>query len=190
VKALHAMEDKLKHLSEKLDKTIRNVPNFPKENILFKDISTLLSNVAVWKETIITLAELVKPHNIQKIVGLDSRGFLVGAPLALELNVPFVMARKPSKLPCDKFTVSYGLEYGKDVLEIQKDSIHTGERVLVVDDLIATGGSAGAGGKLVGLAGGVVVGYAFVVELVALKGREALHKQNPDAKVFSLLLVP
>jgi len=182
--------DKIKHLSEKLDKTIRNVPNFPKENILFKDISTLLSNAPVWKETIVTLADLVKSLYVQKVIGLESRGFIVGAPLALELNLPFVMARKPSKLPCEKYTVSYGLEYGKDVLEIQKDSILPGERVLIVDDLIATGGSAGAGGKLVGLAGGVVVGYAFVVELASLKGRDALNKQNPDARIFSLLVVP
>jgi adenine phosphoribosyltransferase len=158
---------------EELKSAFRTIPDFPKPGIMFKDISPLLADPVMWKRTIFRMAEQLH-HHVDKVVGMDARGFLVGIALAMELGVGFVMARKPSKLPGAKRTVSYGLEYGTNSLEMQADAIKPGERILVVDDLLATGGTAEATSHLVKEAGGIVVAYAFIVELVDLGGRQKL----------------
>ena len=163
-----------------LSNSFRSIPDFPKPGIIFKDISPILADANLWKETINDIANAFRNKNITKIVGIDARGFLVGISLAMELGIGFVMARKPSKLPGEKLSVSYGLEYGKDCLEISKDSIQPDDRVLIVDDLLATGGTAEAAGKLVSLGNGIIVGYAFIVELKSLKGRERLMKSGKE----------
>lgn len=169
-------------LAEKIDATVRTVPDFPRPGIQFKDISTLLASPTLWKEIVKDIADVYR-GKVDKVVGMDARGFLIGVAVAMDLEVGFVMARKPSKLPGKKHTVSYGLEYGKDALEMGVDALSPNERVLIVDDLLATGGTAKAAKKLVKLCGGKVVGYAFIIELLALDGRLRLLKNN--ATVYS-----
>jgi adenine phosphoribosyltransferase len=153
---------------------IRDVPDFPKKGIVFKDITTLLINADAFRETIRLLCE---PHREQKpdvIVGIESRGFILGSAMAYELGVPFVPARKPGKLPAETVREEYTLEYGKDAIEIHRDAIRKGMRVLIVDDLLATGGTAAATVRLVRNLGGLVIGTAFLIELVFLNGRNLL----------------
>jgi adenine phosphoribosyltransferase len=161
-------------LPKDLATAFRSVPDFPKPGIIFRDIGPVLNNPVLWKRTVQDMATACRDKQITKVVGMDARGFLVGIPVAMELGVGFVMARKPSKLPGEKWSVSYGLEYGKDCLEMSKDLIQPGDRVLVVDDLLATGGTADAAAKLVACGGGSVVSYAFIVELTSLQGRQKL----------------
>lgn len=161
-------------LQSDLASTFRDVPDFPKPGIIFKDIGPVLANPDVWNRTVTDIADHYRNHNVTKVVGIDARGFLVGIAVAMKLNVGFVMARKPSKLPGEKWSVSYGLEYGKDVLEMSKDALQATDHVLITDDLLATGGTAAATGKLVQLSDATVVGYAFVVELDNLDGRNKL----------------
>ncbi len=163
---------------------IRDIPDFPKAGILFRDVTTLLRDPEGLRYTIDNLAEAFADQEIDAVVGTESRGFIFGAALAYCLGSGFVPVRKPGKLPASIYAHEYELEYGTDRLEIHQDAFEPGARVLVVDDLIATGGTAAATGKLVEQAGGSLVGFGFIIELLALGGRKLL----PDSKpVVSLI---
>ncbi len=166
--------------------SIRDVPDFPEPGIIFKDITPLLLDPDLLELAIDLLAEPVRGLNIDRVLGIESRGFIFGAPLAMKLGVGLVLARKAGKLPWKTRRVEYSLEYGTDVIEVHTDSIESGNRVLVADDLLATGGTAQAAGQLVTDAGAELVGFSFLIELAFLKGRERL----PDSRVFSLLSYP
>jgi len=157
---------------DELRKLIREVPDFPKEGINFYDITTLLKDADGLKQTIDAMAEQFKGEKIDTVIGVESRGFIFAAPLAYHLGAGFVPVRKPKKLPAEKVSVSYDLEYGTDTLEMHKDAVGEGHKVLVVDDLLATGGTAKAVVDLIEQLGGEVVGLLFLVELDFLKGRE------------------
>ena len=163
-------------------KIIRDVPDYPKPGILFKDLTTLWQDSAAFKESIEQLARQYVGKGIRKVVGAESRGFIVGAVAAYILGVGFVPVRKKGKLPAPVISEKYALEYGEAEIEIHKDAIEKGEKVLIVDDLLATGGTCGAIVKLVEKLGGEVVGAAFLVELEFLKGREKI-----EVPVFSLI---
>ena len=163
--------------------TIRSVPDFPVEGILFYDITTMLKDPEAFRESVDQLVNYYQETAVDVVVGVESRGFIFGAPLAYKLGVGFVPVRKPGKLPAEKLAESYELEYGTNTLEIHKDAIQQGQKVLVVDDLLATSGTAKATCNLVEKLGGQVVGAAFVIELNFLKGREQLKGYD----VFSLL---
>jgi adenine phosphoribosyltransferase len=155
-----------------LRKLIREVPNFPKEGINFYDITTLLKDAEGLKNTIDALEKQVNGQKIDTVIGVESRGFIFATPLAIRLNAGFVPVRKPKKLPAEKVSISYDLEYGQDTLEIHKDAVGEGHNVLIVDDLLATGGTAKAVVDLVEGLGGKIAALLFVVELDFLKGRE------------------
>ena len=155
---------------------IRTVPDFPKPGILFRDITTLLKRADGFHVVIERLAAAYRGRPIDKIAAIESRGFIIGAALAYRLNAGFVPIRKRGKLPAENFGHDYQLEYGADRLELHTDGIQRGERVLLVDDLIATGGTAEAALKLVGIAGASVVGCAFVIDLPDLGGREKIER--------------
>jgi adenine phosphoribosyltransferase len=157
-----------------LRKYIRDIPDFPKPGIVFRDLTPLLADVAALRRAVQALAAPFRNDSVDYVIGTEARGFLFGAPVALELGVGFVPVRKPGKLPHDTFEASYELEYGRDQVQMHKDALHAGSRVLVVDDLIATGGTAAATVDLARQSGAEVVGCSFVIELVFLKGREAL----------------
>ena len=157
-----------------LKAVIRDVPDFPKPGIVFKDITTLLKNPKAYRRALDLFTVLCGDHLADKVLAIESRGFIVGAPLADRLGLGFVPLRKPGKLPAKTMRHTYTLEYGEDCLEIHDDAVMPGERVLVVDDVIATGGTARAAGELVGKLGGVVAAYAFLVELSFLNGRSRL----------------
>ncbi|HXF43716.1 MAG TPA: adenine phosphoribosyltransferase [Pyrinomonadaceae bacterium] len=159
---------------EELKKLIREVPDFPKPGINFYDITTLLKDAAGFEQTIDAMTEQCRGMNIDTVIGIESRGFIFGAPLAYQLGVGFIPVRKPKKLPAEKVSVTYDLEYGQDSLEMHKDAVGEGHSVLVVDDLLATGGTARAVCELVEGLGGKIAGLHFVVELEFLKGREKL----------------
>ncbi len=153
---------------------IRQIPDFPKPGILFYDISTLLAHARAWQETVKVLADAVRPHQPDLLVGIESRGFLVAAPLALELGVGFAMVRKKGKLPGATIPYTYDLEYGTDTVEIQADAIVPGQRVVVLDDLLATGGTLGAAIALLKKVGADVRAAACIIELAFLHGRAKL----------------
>lgn len=155
---------------------IRTIPDFPKQGIQFRDITTLLKEPAGFRYVIDHLAQRYCTKRIDKIVGIESRGFIIAGALAHQLNVGFVPARKQGKLPAETEVMEYDLEYGKDKIEIHKDAIKHGDLVLVVDDLIATGGTAKATAELVEKLGGVVLECAFIVELPELRGAERLAR--------------
>jgi adenine phosphoribosyltransferase len=157
-----------------LAKTIRDVPNFPVDGILFKDITTLLQDGASFKSAIDRLHASVKDLQPDVLVGMESRGFIFAAPLAYMLGVGFVPVRKLGKLPYETVSAEYELEYGTNTLEIHRDAISEGQRVLVVDDLLATGGTVAATVDLITQLGGAVIGTAFLIELKDLKGRSRL----------------
>lgn len=169
-----------------LKEKIRVIDGFPKEGISFKDVTTLIQDKDVYKYTIDKLIENLKDKNVDVIVGPEARGFIFGAPMAYALGTGFVPVRKKGKLPAETVSVKYELEYGTDELEIHKDGIKKGQRVAVVDDLLATGGTIGSVIKLIESLGGEVVAVNFVVELTDLKGRESL--KNYD--VMSLVQYP
>jgi adenine phosphoribosyltransferase len=154
---------------------IRTVPDFPKPGIQFYDITTLLKNPYGLRTTIDRLVEFIDDPNIDVVVGMEARGFIFAPALAYRLKAGFVPVRKPKKLPAETESITYALEYGTDTLEIHKDSIEKGDRVIIADDLLATGGTARAVVDLVERLGGVVAGLAFVVELNFLKGRERFN---------------
>ena len=153
---------------------IRGIPDFPKPGILFYDISTLLAEPKAWQETIDQLAEVVGPYKPDVLAGIESRGFLVAAPLALALGCGFTMVRKVGKLPGETVAYSYELEYGSDTIEIQSDAVKPGQRVVILDDLLATGGTMAAAVKLVEKVGAEVAGAACIIELTFLSGRSRL----------------
>jgi adenine phosphoribosyltransferase len=154
---------------------IREVPDFPKPGILFYDITTLLKDARALRQIVDELASRYQDKRIAKVIGIESRGFIFGAPLAYRLGAGFVPVRKPGKLPSDTFEVTYNLEYGSNSLAIHRDAVEEGEQVLIVDDLLATGGTAAATVNLVRQLGGQVTGLVFLVELTGLKGREQLN---------------
>lgn len=163
---------------------IRDVPDFPKKGILFKDITTLLKDREAFRASIDQLTEAFRGTEIDLVVGMESRGFIFGAPLAYNLDAGFVPVRKLGKLPAETLRVEYALEYGTNTLEIHRDAIEPGQRVLIVDDLLATGGTVAATIELVRRLGGVVVGLGFLVELLFLKGRGYLGE---DYRIVSLI---
>ena len=168
---------------ESIRRAIRDVPNFPKPGIVFKDITPLLGNGPLFAKTINILAGRYRDQRVDTILGIESRGFIVGAALAYKLNAGFSVVRKPGKLPYNTHSATYDLEYGTDSLEIHIDAIPANARVVIADDLIATGGTAAATAKLVSKLGAQVVECAFVIELCFLKGRDKLQPYD----VFSIL---
>lgn len=158
------------------------VPDYPKEGIRFKDITTLMENGVAYKKAIDEMANFAKDKQIDVVVGPEARGFVVGCPISYALEIGFVPVRKAGKLPREVLKVEYGLEYGKDVLTIHKDAIKPGQRVLIADDLLATGGTIEATVKMVEELGGIVAGIVFMIELDYLDGRQKLSKYE----IFSL----
>lgn len=171
---------------EEIENQIRRVPDFPSEGILFYDITTLVKNAGVFRKSVDMMAEILADKEVTSLVAPESRGFIFAAALSYKLEKELIMVRKPGKLPSDTASVSYDLEYGKDVLEIHKDAINGKSNAVIVDDLLATGGTAHSTGRLVEELGGSVVGYLFLVELAGLKGAEALSPHP----VWSLLKMP
>jgi len=161
---------------EDIKQQIRDVPDFPKKGIVFKDITPALADAKVFASIIDAFYNRFKDENIDKIAVIESRGFLFGAPLALRMGCGIVLLRKPGKLPYDSIKESYDLEYGSAALEIHKDAVKKGERVLIIDDLLATGGTAEAACKLVQKLGGEVAATSFLIELLFCHGREKLEK--------------
>ncbi|CAH9101322.1 unnamed protein product [Cuscuta epithymum] len=157
-----------------ISSTIRVIPDFPKPGILFQDITTLLLDPKVFKDTIDLFVERYKDKNINVVAGVEARGFIFGSPIALAIRAKFVPMRKPKKLPGEVISQEYTLEYGTDVMEMHVGAVQEGERVLIIDDLIATGGTLDAAIKLIERVGGIVVECACVIELPELKGRERL----------------
>lgn len=163
---------------------IRNIKDFPKDGIIFRDITTALKDAKTLVKMIDFLCESFKDEEIDYIVGLESRGFIFGMPVAYKLNAGFIPVRKPNKLPAKTIKESYTLEYGTDALEIHEDALTKGDKVLIVDDLLATGGTAVAACNLVSRTGADIVGCAFLIELNDLKGRDKLPK---NCKILSML---
>jgi adenine phosphoribosyltransferase len=161
-------------LEAEIKSVIRDVPNFPKEGIIFKDISTIMLNPKLSNKVLDHLVEIYQNQDIDVVAGIESRGFLFGYALAMRLNKPFVLIRKKGKLPYEKISFDYALEYGTATIEMHTDAIEKGNKVLIHDDLLATGGSAEAAAKLVQQAGGVIAGFNFLVSLEFLNGTEKL----------------
>jgi adenine phosphoribosyltransferase len=170
-------------MTESIKSKIRTIPDWPKKNIMFRDITTLLKNPDGVKETVDLLYNRYADMKIDKVIGIESRGFILAAPLAYRLGCGFVPVRKPGKLPAECESEEYSLEYGKDKIEIHKDAINKGDKVLIVDDLLATGGTMNAARNLVKKLEGEIVECAFVVELPDLKGREKIKGEN----IFSIV---
>ncbi|MBI5955925.1 MAG: adenine phosphoribosyltransferase [Chloroflexi bacterium] len=167
----------------RLQDTIREVPDFPKKGILFYDITTLAKNPQAFHQAIDQLAEHYRDHQVDVVVSVEARGFIFGAALAYKLGAGFVPVRKPGKLPAEKVRVEYALEYGTDAMEIHKDAIAPGQRVLVFDDVLATGGTIAAAIDLVKRLGGAVIGTAFLIDLTFLNGKQKIG----NYEVFSLI---
>jgi len=157
-----------------LKSRIRDIPDFPKKGILFKDITTLLKDPAAFQKAVDKITTFFEDEGIEQVVGIESRGFVLGAPVAYTLGAGFIPVRKPGKLPADIFEASYELEYGKDTLTVHQDAITPGQRVIVVDDLLATGGTMAATLNLLQQLGAKVVGVVFLIELAELRGRDKL----------------
>lgn len=166
-----------------LKSRIRDIPDFPEKGILFRDVTTLLKDPAAFRQAIDQLTEHFRDTKATHVAAVEARGYMFGAPLAYHLGLGFIPVRKPGKLPYDTISQSYSLEYGKNVLELHKDAVGAGDRVLIIDDLIATGGSAHAVAQLVERLGAQVAGFGFLIELGFLNGREVLKEYD----VYSLL---
>jgi len=162
---------------------IRNVPDFPKKGIVFRDITTLIKDSEALRRAVKQMADPFRQERVEVVVAVESRGFIFGAPVALELDAGFVPVRKPGKLPAQTTSETYSLEYGRDTVQIHTDAIKPGQRVLLVDDLLATGGTMAATARLVERLGGKVVGAVFLVELSFLAGRARLGKYRTVALV-------
>jgi adenine phosphoribosyltransferase len=162
---------------------IREIPDFPKQGILFRDITPLLADVEAFRATIQAMAEPLESESLQAVIGIESRGFMFGAALADKLGLGFVPVRKPGKLPGPTYRAEYDLEYGSDAVEIHRDALRPGDRVVIVDDLIATGGTARAAGELVDQCGAEVAAFVFVINLLALGGARKLEPH----RVISIL---
>ena len=171
-----------------LKKYIRSIPDYPKKGILFRDITTLIKNVDAFKECINQMSKILNKLNFGKIAAIESRGFIFATPLSYNLSKPIVLMRKKNKLPAEKHSVDFELEYGKATLEIHKDSINQKENVVIIDDLIATGGTAEAAAKLVEKSGGKVLGFIFVINLFDIGGKKMLEKKG--YKTYSLIDFP
>jgi adenine phosphoribosyltransferase len=167
---------------EQLKNKIRSIPDFPIPGILFRDITPVLQDPTSLAAAIDLMADAYKGVKIDIVVGIEARGYILGAPLAYKLGAGFVPVRKPGKLPFDKISVDYALEYGTNTLEMHSDAVANGHRVLVVDDLLATGGTAAAVRQMIDKLGGTIVGFAFLIELTALDGRKMLP--GVDIKTF------
>ena len=163
---------------DELKKHIREVPEFPKPGILFYDITTLLQHPLALRKTVDQFVWFFAEKKIQKVIGIESRGFMFGPIVAYDLNAGFVPVRKPGKLPSEKIRETYELEYGSDALEMHKDAVEPGENVLIVDDLVATGGTALATARMVEKLGGKVAGMGFIIELTFLDGRKKLEEKG------------
>jgi adenine phosphoribosyltransferase len=170
-------------MEERLKNTIRSIPDFPKKGILFRDITTLLKDKAAFTDAVDSLVSRHKGSGIGKVVGMESRGFILGAPMAYLLGAGFVPVRKKGKLPAETYSATYQLEYGTDHLEIHRDAVEPGENVLVVDDLLATGGTAAATIELVSNFDANILEIDFMIELTELNGREKLKGYD----VFALI---
>ncbi len=172
------------NLSEKLKSAIRDVPDFPKPGIVFKDITPIMQHPALSNEVLDAMVEEYKGLELDAIAGIESRGFLFGYPLAMKLGLPFVLIRKKGKLPYDKISFDYDLEYGSATIEMHTDAIKPGDRVLIHDDLLATGGSAEAAAQLILKSGGEVAGFNFLVGLSFLNGEERLKDFSHNISTF------
>ena len=159
---------------QKLKSKIRNIPDFPKKGVIFRDITTLLKDREAFKESVDLMANLIKDKEVDTILGIESRGFLFAAPIAYKLGLGINLIRKPGKLPAETISESYTLEYGHNTIEIHKDAIKKGDKVVICDDLLATGGTARVSANLVKRLGGDVISIIFLIELTELKGREKL----------------
>ena len=171
-----------------LKKYIRSIQDYPKKGILFRDITTLIKNKDAFRDCIDQMSKILSKVNYDKIAGIESRGFIFASPLSYNLSKPYVLLRKKNKLPAERYSVDFELEYGKATLEIHKDSIKPKEKVLIIDDLVATGGTAEAGAKLVEKSGGIVSGFIFVMNLFDLGGKKLM--KNKGYKTFSLIDFP
>ncbi len=166
---------------QEIYQAIRDVPDFPKPGIMFKDITPLLLDPGRFRRALELMAAPFRGSSVRRVVSIESRGFLLGAPIALLLEAGLVPIRKPGKLPAARGRVEYALEYGTDALEMHRDAVGQGDRVLIVDDVLATGGTAEAAAKLVRAHGAQVVGFTFLIELDFLKGRERLRSEHVEA---------
>ena len=171
-----------------LKKYIRSIQDYPKKGILFRDITTLIKNKDAFRDCIDQMSKILSKVNYDKIAAIESRGFIFASPLSYNLSKPYVLLRKKNKLPAERYSVDFELEYGKATLEIHKDSIKPKEKVFIIDDLIATGGTAEAGAKLVEKSGGIVSGFIFVINLFDLGGKKLI--ENKGYKAFSLIDFP
>lgn len=163
---------------KKLEEYVRSIPDFPEKGIIFRDVTSVLQDADGLKLAIDSMQELLKDVDFDVVVGAESRGFVFGTPIAYNLHKPFVLVRKKGKLPCETISKEYDLEYGSAVIEMHKDSIKPGQKVVLVDDLIATGGTIQAAAELVESLGGEVVKIIFLMELAGLKGREKLARYD------------
>ena len=171
-----------------LKKYIRSIQDYPKKGILFRDITTLIKDKDAFKECINQMSKIINNLNCDKIAAIESRGFIFASPLSYNLSKPNILLRKKNKLPAEKYSVDFELEYGKATLEMHKDSIDRDDKVIIVDDLIATGGTAEAAAKLIEKCGGQVMGFVFVINLFDLGGKKLLEQKG--YKTFSLLDFP
>ena len=171
-----------------LKKYIRSIQDYPKKGILFRDITTLIKNKDAYRDCIDQMSKILSKVNYDKIAAIESRGFIFASPLSYNLSKPYVLLRKKNKLPAERYSVDFELEYGKATLEIHKDSIKPKEKVLIIDDLVATGGTAEAGAKLVEKSGGIVSGFIFVMNLFDLGGKKLMESKG--YKIFSLIDFP
>ena len=171
-----------------LKKYIRSIPDYPKKGILFRDITTLIKNAEAFKYTNDKIIELSKTIQFDKVAAVESRGFIFASAVSYQLSKPFVLLRKKNKLPAETHSVDFELEYGKATIEVHKDSISENEKILIIDDLIATGGTAEAAAKLVEISGGKVAGFIFVINLFDLPGNKLLNKKG--YKTHSLIEFP
>jgi len=171
-----------------LKKYIRSIQDYPKKGILFRDITTLIKNEEAFKETINQMTNILKKLDYDKIASIESRGFIFSSPLAYNLSKPHILMRKKNKLPAEKYSVDFELEYGKATLEIHKDSISKNEKIIIIDDLIATGGTAEAAAKLVEKSGGKIAAFVFIINLFDLPGKKNLEEKG--YKSFSLIDFP
>ena len=168
---------------KKIEEYVRTIPDFPEPGIMFRDITTVLQDAEGFHLAIDELNQLIQGLEFDAIVGAESRGFILGAPLAYERHKPFILVRKKGKLPCDTISQDYDLEYGKATIEMHKDAIAPGQKVVIVDDLIATGGTLEASAKLVEALGGEVVKIICLMELAGLKGRDKLSKYDVESVI-------
>ena len=171
-----------------LKKYIRSIQDYPKKGILFRDITTLIKDKDAFKNCIDQMSKVLSGMQYDKIAAIESRGFIFASPLSYNLSKPYILLRKKDKLPAERYSVDFELEYGKSTLEIHKDSINTKDKVIIVDDLIATGGTAEAAAKLIEKSGGEVAGFVFIINLFDLGGKELLEKKG--YKSFSIMDFP